>query len=171
MIEDNYLIMFGDLSDAKAPGYSKAINKEGVPVIKIRLKPTDFTKRKYNIKDTDQPPDGYFPDGYIHKEYDEIYLLSEINEEGNQGIFLDCDFEGKETEFTKKIETIWKQNALYWRSAHNKLKIKIARLQYDLKQAYESIEQMEAPVDRRYLAKKKILGTEIINQNPNMDAP
>ena len=161
MIENNYYVLFGDLSDSKAPGYSKREKEDGTSHIQIRLKPSEYTIRKYNVKNTE-----YNPDGYIHKEYDEIYLIREENQEGNQSILLACDFNGKDIGFTKKIENIWKQNALYWRTSYKNLLKKVARLQYDLRQAYESIEQMESSIDRRYMAKKKILGTEIVTPQP-----
>ena len=152
-MSDRYLVMFGDLTDATSPGWSRIRKKDGTEMIGVKLKPTTYTIWKYKIKNSD-----YSEDGYIHKEYDIIHKGIDENDERGATLFLLCDFYGNPTVFEDRIAYELREQVKQWRTAFKSQLKKAARLEFELRTSNEQLEEREELENRRLQSKKKLLG-------------
>lgn len=151
-------VIFGDFYYAAASGF-KDIVVDGIPKIRIKLKPTNPLMKAYEIKYNELDAQGC-----ITKEYNSTNLAYINNDPENRMIFLWCDFNGNETILLKNIDQTWKTLAENSMKEVQILKKALRYYEKLLEIALTQPEQFEAIMDRRYKKKKEVVGTEIIER-------
>lgn len=157
MIEDRYLVLFGDMYDAVAPGWSKFQKGNGDVVIKIKLKPNKNLRLKYKVRNEDYDP----VDGYIYKEYPFEYLAMHCDDERNCTLFLLCDYEGKVTEFQQRLVGDLMEQISYWKNQVKTLRLKNVGLTKELEKERSQHEESDLKDAERIEKIRKMAGKDI----------
>jgi len=163
MVEPNFFIIYGDLTYAKAPGYKEIMDK-GIPMIEVKVFPTEKLVRIQEIK-----PEERHPEGYIVKKYKKIDIIKESLDSRNLMILLACDFNGEPTNLFENYDNTMRMLAENKQKENRSLVKQTKYLQNVLRLAISEPSRFNKMIRRDLEELKKIIGPTFEREQPGAD--